>query len=232
MNRKDISKTLLKDAIDSIRASQPDPELVRESEARLWARDGAASVVPGAVSGSIHGCSDVRAMLDDYRNHKLAVPRALLVEAHLHECVTCSRYFEHAAAPIAWQSAKPLAATRALPWKLYAVAATILIAIGAGVLFNQSELILRPPGPRATVEAFDGGLYLPKARLSALSMGGMLFYAWWMVLASRQTSVRNSRSARGAKIRPSIWNAAISSFRPPSAPVDIFMSSPRIAGSR
>jgi hypothetical protein len=159
MNRKDISKTLLKDAIDSIRASQPDPELVRESEARLWARDGAASVVPGAVSGSIHGCSDVRAMLDDYRNHKLAVPRALLVEAHLHECVTCSRYFEHAAAPIAWQSAKPLAATRALPWKLYAVAATILIAIGAGVLFNQSELILRPPGPRATVEAFDGGLY-------------------------------------------------------------------------
>jgi hypothetical protein len=164
MNRqnqnKDTSKTfepkmLLEDAIDSIRTSQPDPELVRESEARLWAQ-GSNSI---AASGAIHGCSDMRAMFDDYRNKKLAVPRALLVEAHLHECVSCSRYFEHATVPIAWQPAKPSALAKPLPWKLYAVAATILIAIGATVLFMQSDRLFSPVGPRATVESFDGGLY-------------------------------------------------------------------------
>jgi len=151
---KDTLKTLLKETIDSIRSEQPNPELVRESEARLWAQPSSS-----ATAGAIHGCADVRALLEDYKNKKLAVPRALLVEAHLHECVSCSRYFEHAAAPLAWEPAKPSAATNPLPWKMYAIAAMIVVAVGAAALFMQNDRIFSPPGPRATVESIDGGLY-------------------------------------------------------------------------
>ncbi|HLQ51240.1 MAG TPA: FecR domain-containing protein [Terriglobales bacterium] len=157
MNRqnKDTSKSLLKDAIDSIRTEQPDPDRVGESEARLWAQSGSSI----AAAGAIHGCADIRALLDDYKNKKLAVPRALLVEAHLHECVSCSRYFERVSAPAAWSPARPSAASQPLPWKLYAVAAMIVVAIGAAALFMQSDRVFAPPGPRATVESIDGGLY-------------------------------------------------------------------------
>src|SRR5579859_2723987 len=156
MNSKDTAKALLKDTIDSIRAQQPDAERVRESEARLWAQSGGPAASTG---GAIHGCADVRALIHGYRNNKLAVPRALLVEAHLHECVSCSRYFEHATAPVAWEPAKPSAATNPLPWKIYAVAAMIVVIIGAAVVFMQSDSLFALAGPRATVESIDGGLY-------------------------------------------------------------------------
>ena len=155
MNSKDTAKALLKDTIDSIRAEQPNAELVRESEARLWTQSGASA----AAAGAIHGCADVRSLLDDYKNNRLAVPRALLVEAHLHECVSCSRYFEHATAPVAWEPAKPSAAANPLPWKMYAVAAMIILVVGAAALFLQSDSFFAPAGPRATVESIDGGLY-------------------------------------------------------------------------
>ncbi|HTC93789.1 MAG TPA: FecR domain-containing protein [Terriglobales bacterium] len=157
MNSKDTAKSLLKDTIDSIRTEQPNPELVRESEARLWAQSGGSAASAGA--GAIHGCADVRSLLDDYRHHRLAVPRALLVEAHLHECVSCSRYFERATAPIAWEPAKPSAAANPLPWKMYAVAAMILVIVGAVVVFMQNDSLFARSGPRATVESIDGGLY-------------------------------------------------------------------------
>jgi len=156
MNSKDTAKALLKDTIDSIRAQQPDAERVRESEARLWTQSGGPAV---ASAGAIHGCADVRSLLDDYRNHKLAVPRALLVEAHLHECVSCSRYFEHATAPVAWEPARPSAGTNPLPWKMYAVAAMIIFVVGTAALFMQNDSLFAKAGPRATVESIDGGLY-------------------------------------------------------------------------
>ncbi len=156
MNSKDTAKALLKDTIDSIRTEQPNPELVRESEARLWAQSGGSAA---ATAGAIHGCADVRALIHDYKNNRLAVPRALLVEAHLHECVSCSRYFEHATAPVAWEPAKPSAATDPLSWKMYAIAATIAVIIGAAAVFMQSDSFFAPAGPRATVESIDGGLY-------------------------------------------------------------------------
>ena len=156
MNSKEITKSLLKDTVRSIRAQQPDAERVRESETRLWAHSGGSAA---GATGTIHGCADMRALMHDYRNNKLAVPRALLVEAHLHECVSCSRYFEHATAPVAWEPAKPPAATNPLPWKMYAVAATIVVVIAAAAVFMQSDSLFATAGPRATVESIDGGLY-------------------------------------------------------------------------
>src|SRR5438876_68604 len=100
---------------------------------------GARLTSPHAGVQGDTGLAAWRAVMHDYRNNKLAVPRALLVEAHLHECVSCSRYFEHATAPVAWEPAKPPAATNPLPWKMYAVAATIVVVIAAAAVFMQSD---------------------------------------------------------------------------------------------
>ena len=153
MNTKDTAKSLLKQTIESIRAEQPNAELVRDAEARLWAQGREP-----ASSGAIHGCADVRSLLEDYRNKKLAVPRALLVEAHLHECSSCSRYFERAANLEAWKAARPLAETNPLPWKILATAAALLVVAGLATVFIQG-LMAPPPGPRATVASIEGGLY-------------------------------------------------------------------------
>lgn len=153
MNGKDEARNLLKQTIESIRAEQPNSQLVHESEARLWSQ----SSEP-AAAGAIHGCADVRSLVDDYRNNKLAVPRALLVEAHLHECSSCSRYFERATAPEAWKPARPVAESNPLPWRMLLTAATVLLVAGAATIFIP-KLIAPPAGPRATVASIEGGLY-------------------------------------------------------------------------
>jgi hypothetical protein len=149
----------LKQALTEMRAEQPATETMQAAGERVWQRVDQEAARPAAVE-SIRGCEDVRALLPEYREGRLSAARALLVEAHLHECVECRREAEtgkRAAAVLQpWQHELPRAGNGGFRWALAAVA---LIAVGISVYFIQSRLLSGPAGMRAAVVSFDGGLY-------------------------------------------------------------------------
>ena len=148
----------LKQALTEMRMEQPASEMMQAAGERVWQRVGQESLHPGAVE-AIRGCEDVRALLPEYRKGRLSAARALLVEAHLHECVECRRQAETgrtAAAVQPWQHELPRAGNGGFRWALAAVA---LVAVGISVYFIQNRLFSGPPGMRAAVVSFDGGLY-------------------------------------------------------------------------
>jgi len=149
----------LSQALAKMRAEQPASEMIQAASERVWQRVGQEGAHSVAVE-SIRGCDDVRALLPAYRSGWLSAARALLVEAHLHECVDCRREAEtgkRAAADLQpWQHELPRAGNGGFRWALAAVA---LIAVGISVYFIQNRLLSGPAGMRAAVVSFDGGLY-------------------------------------------------------------------------
>jgi ferric-dicitrate binding protein FerR (iron transport regulator) len=153
------AKQILEQAVEELRAEQPKPETLLAAGERVWQRLNEQAGADAAAS-SIRGCADVRALLPQYRKGRLAEARRLLVEAHLHECVACRRQAadELAVSPalLPWRHELPRARSGHFRWVM-AVAATVLIAVSA--YFVQDWIFSGPPGMRARVESFDGGLY-------------------------------------------------------------------------
>jgi FecR-like protein/putative zinc finger protein len=149
----------LNQALTQIRAEQPAAEIMEAAGERVWQRLGQETARSAAVE-SIHGCEDVRALLPEYHSGKLTAARALLVEAHLHECVDCRREAEtgRRAAPALqpWKHELPRAGVGGFRW---AMAAAALIVAGVSIYFVQDKLFSGPAGMRASVVSFDGGLY-------------------------------------------------------------------------
>jgi ferric-dicitrate binding protein FerR (iron transport regulator) len=150
----------LEQAVASMRADQPTAEVVREAGANAWQHLSQELSATGAGIESIRGCSDVRALLPQYRNGQLTPARTLLVEDHLHECVDCRREAETgqraSAAALPWKRELPKATEGNFRWVM-AVAA-VLIA-GISIYFVQDRFFSSPAGMRARVESFTGGIY-------------------------------------------------------------------------
>ncbi|HKF19971.1 MAG TPA: FecR domain-containing protein [Candidatus Angelobacter sp.] len=151
------SKQILEQAVQELRAEQPGPEMSRDAGQRVWQR--LSEDPAGAAVSSIRGCVDVRALLPQYRSGQLAEARKLLVEAHLHECVACRREADAEKPSPAlqpWQHELPRASGRQFRWVM-AAAAVVIIAVSAYSI--QNWIFSGPPGMRAHVDSFDGGLY-------------------------------------------------------------------------
>src|ERR1051325_6928425 len=84
---------LLDHAITPMRGEQADNETMRTAGDHVWQRLSQEVAALPQVE-SIRGCGDVRSLLVQYRAGQLSPARALLVESHLHECVTCRREAE------------------------------------------------------------------------------------------------------------------------------------------
>jgi hypothetical protein len=123
----------------------------------------------------LNSCADFQAVLPAYRSNSLSEARRLLVEDHLHSCVACRRVFQGVRATVVPITSKPSTATRVIRRAIpYAIAAAILAAMGV-TLPPVLDRVFAPAGPRATVAAVDGGLYLVSAQgLMALSTGAPL----------------------------------------------------------
>jgi FecR-like protein/putative zinc finger protein len=149
----------LNQALTQIRAERPAPEVMETAADRVWQRVG-QEASSAAVVESIRGCDDVRALLPEYRNGKLPPARALLVEAHLHECVDCRREAESGsrAAKVLqpWTQELPRAGMGGFRW---AVGAVALIAISISLFVLRDKMFSGPAGTRASVVSFEGGLY-------------------------------------------------------------------------
>jgi ferric-dicitrate binding protein FerR (iron transport regulator) len=150
----------LEDAVRALRGEQPEAEAMQSAGERVWQRLRQERETAQLTVNSIRGCDDVRALLPQFRLGQLAPPRALLVEAHLQECVGCRHENEKAKRAVAalkpWQHALPRVTNDRFRWVMAAVA---LVIVGIGTYFVQDRFFSSPAGMRARVESFNGVLY-------------------------------------------------------------------------
>ena len=109
---------------------------------------------------SIHSCEDVQKLATAYRAGSLPQARALLVEAHVHDCGACRHYFRSGsgAKVLDWSAPTVSRAVvrhpQAYGWTLATAAALLLSA-----LFGYRAFWQIPPGVRAEVQSIDGSAY-------------------------------------------------------------------------
>jgi hypothetical protein len=84
----------LDQAISELRAEQPDAKTLAASAERVWQKlqAGVGEEATARALQPIRGCADIRALLPALHEHELAPARALIVEDHLRECVSCRSY--------------------------------------------------------------------------------------------------------------------------------------------
>jgi hypothetical protein len=155
----------LDQAISELRGEQPDAKTLSASADRVWQRlqssegDEAAS---GALQ-PIRGCADIRSLLPAFHQHELPPARALIVEDHLRECVSC-RSFAYGrgidgATSTNWRM-EP--ASRGFQWsfaRLSFAAAAIALVVAVGWI-GRNWYIAGPPGSRARIASIEGQAYL------------------------------------------------------------------------
>ncbi|MGH9455375.1 MAG: FecR domain-containing protein, partial [Terriglobia bacterium] len=152
-------------AISELRAEQPDAKALAASAERVWQKLQAAQGEEAAASHQQHsrGCEDVRGLLPAFHRQELAPARALLVEDHLRECVSCRSYAQgrrvDGTTGVQWQMD---AASRGFRWSFakLSFAATAVVLLIALVWVGRDWYFAGPSGSRARMEAIDGQAYL------------------------------------------------------------------------
>ena len=135
MNNDDAKKNLnpLDKAIDAMRRDEAPESVAEAAAAQAWSKISGAAIAWDGVR--ISSCEDIRALMPPFRAKSLSAERALLVDDHLHECVTCRRVYQEdeAAVPSRW---KEVAAASAISpfWnpRKFAIAAALLIGFIGG----------------------------------------------------------------------------------------------------
>jgi len=135
-----------------MRNDEPSPEQLRDAGGRVWQKLQATTESQPEL---IEGCNDIVRLLAPFHAGELSPQRALLVETHLRECVTCRQRAEGRAMVIRWKPAS--AARSARRWPGFAVAAAMVLAV-FGFYINNAYFAI-PAGARGTVQSLDGVAY-------------------------------------------------------------------------
>jgi hypothetical protein len=162
------NEDLLDDAVAQVANEPIDSRQVEEAAARVWARlaqEGAAAAplasaepATAPAAGSLHGCEDFRSLIPAYLRGELPPARALLVEDHTRNCVPCRRALREAkeGRPQARPAATAARPRNQVAWM--AVAAALVLALGAGMIVLFQEM-LAGGSQMARIESIDGTLY-------------------------------------------------------------------------
>jgi hypothetical protein len=151
----------LDQAISELRAEQPDAKTLSVSAEHVWQKlqAGLGEEHAAIALQPIRGCADIRAMLPAFHQQELPPARALIVEDHLRECVSCRSYAHGRAVGgntgVSWRM-EP--ASRGFQWsfaRLSFAAATLAVLV-ALVWTGYSWYIIGPPGNRAQIDSVDG----------------------------------------------------------------------------
>src|SRR5713226_3494887 len=154
----------LDQAVSELRGEQPDAETLSASAERVWQRVQTGEGEEAATSGlqAIRGCADIRTLLPAFHRHELPPARALIVEDHLRECVSCRSYADgrgfDGATSVNWRM-EP--ASRGCQWsfaRLSFVAATAALLV-AFVWTGRNWYFAGPPGNRARIDSIEGQAY-------------------------------------------------------------------------
>jgi len=150
--------------ISEFRGQELDEKALSASAERVWERlqSGEGDPIASGALQPIRGCADIRAQLPAYHKHELAPARALIVEDHLRECISCRSYAHgrvvDGASAEKWHM-EP--ASRGFQWSFarMSLAAASLILVGA-VSWAAYKWYLAPlPGTRARVDSIEGQAY-------------------------------------------------------------------------
>ena len=156
--------SILDQAVSGLRGDLPDAKTLSASAERVW-QSLQTSRSEGAEASAlqvIHGCADIRTLLPSFYKKELTAARALIVEDHLQECVSCRSYVLgrgiEGGTAVSWQI-EP--APRGFQWSLARLAfagaalAVLIATVWAGRYWYFGEL----PGSRARVASLTGQLY-------------------------------------------------------------------------
>jgi hypothetical protein len=154
----------LDQAISELRAEQPDAKALSASAERVWQRlqTGEGEEVATSPLQPIRGCADIRSLLPAFHRRDLPPARALIVEDHLRECVSCRSHAYgrgvDGATSVSWRM-EP--ASRGFQWssvRLSFVAATVALLV-ALVWAGRDWYFAGPPGSRARIDSIKGQAY-------------------------------------------------------------------------
>jgi hypothetical protein len=154
----------LDQAISELRGEAPDTKTLSASAERVWQRlqTGAGEEVANSALQPIRGCADIRSLLPAFHQQELPPARALIVEDHLRECVSCRSHAHgrevDGATSVGWRI-EPGA--RGFQWsfaRLSFAAATVAL-VAALVWTGRSWYFEGPPGNRARIDSIDGRAY-------------------------------------------------------------------------
>ncbi len=151
----------LDEAISELRAEQPDAKTLSASAERVWQKlqEGLGEEATANALQPIRGCAGIRSLLPAFHQHELPPARALIVEDHLKECVSCRSYAHgravDGATSVNWRM-EP--ASRGFQWSFgrlsFATAALAVLAALAWTGYNW--YVVGPPGSRARIDSIAG----------------------------------------------------------------------------
>jgi ferric-dicitrate binding protein FerR (iron transport regulator) len=154
----------LDQAISELRGEQPDAKTLSASAEHVWQKLQAGLGEDAATSAlqPIRGCADIRALLPAFHQQELPEARALIVEHHLKECVSCRSYAHgravDAKSNVSWRM-EPT--SRGFQWSFsrLSFAAASLAMLVALVWVGRTWYIDGPPGSRARIDSIAGLAY-------------------------------------------------------------------------
>jgi ferric-dicitrate binding protein FerR (iron transport regulator) len=165
----------LDQAVDRVRFDAPSEQEVQDSKARVWARlEAAVTAEARSADAEIRGCEDFRSLFAAYRAGKVSESREMLIQDHLRECGACRRVYESRARANVLEWTQPLAGKRApqSPARRFALAASLVVAVGAGVWTLRDSLFPAGEGPRATLASATGPAYVIRGESQRLMKPG------------------------------------------------------------
>src|SRR5271169_2389734 len=154
----------LDQAISELRAEQPDAKTLSASAEHVWQKlqEGLGEEATADALQPIRGCADIRALLPAFHQQELAPARALIVEDHLKECVSCRSYAHGRAVDgktsVNWRM-EP--ASRGFQWSFGSLsfAAASLAVLVALVWAGHNWYVDGPPGNRGRIDSIAGLAY-------------------------------------------------------------------------
>lgn len=161
----------LDDAVEAMKRHEPLPEELRAAAGRLMQRmtDGVAQEQPEMIKG----CEDARRMIPALNSGELPSSRAMLVEAHLRECMACRAVVDSRASAKDWTPA-PVAVSGG-GWNRWWIAAAAAVLAIFGFFVHNAYFAI-PAGARGTVKSVEGAVYRVTDRGVQPVTAGIPFY--------------------------------------------------------
>ena len=160
---KQHDEILLSNAVQALKADEPDAAQISASAQRVAGRiglDATADYLGDLGVMAIEDCNDVRRLLASYRAGTISKTRSLMIEAHLRDCGSCFRHAQSKSgtATLDWSTPKAVRRSawrpQAYSWVL-APACALLVA----TFFIYRAYWQVPPGVRAEVQSMNGSVY-------------------------------------------------------------------------
>jgi len=154
----------LDQAISELRAEHPDANTLSASAEHVWQKlqEGLGAEATAGALQRIRGCADIRALLPAFHQQELAPARALIVEDHLKECISCRSYAHGRAVDSKTSDSWRMEPTsRGFQWSFGSLsfAAASLAVLVALVWTGRNWYVDGPPGTRARIDSIAGLAY-------------------------------------------------------------------------